>query len=853
VGAIKIIAGRKIAALLKGEGQNRFHRAMVAVGLIAAIASAALMGLVLWEIRSDQIDAGRQINESLTLAIDEQTTNTFKAADLALTLGKNLLLQARSAGTLDVERARALLRSVLVDRAIIRAIWILNESGRIVYDSDEGNIGIDLSDRPYFRFHRDNPERPLHIGDPVLSRSVGTWFISLSQPLRSPDGSFEGVIVTAIETLYFKRIWDRIDLGPNSTIALIRRDGTLVIRSPVNPELYGQRFPSPTFVQLSAIAPTGSYPTVSPVDGVKRYLSYSVLSYYPELALLVGRSQDVILAAWWRFAYVAAVGWIVAVALIGALLYWLQGARRLDLKNQEEAGKILREAEATLRETEARLRVMADHSPLAISLTDAEGRYLFVNKCFCDWQGLRPEDALGKTGAEVFPGRPLEHMYARRREAMKTGQPVWHTQRVTLQDGTVHDFEFVNFPLPGPAPTICTMASDVTDQRKTEEQLRQAQKMEAVGQLTGGIAHDFNNLLTVVLGNAEILAESLTDNPRLHHLAELMSRAAQHGATLTNGLLAFARKQTLQPKVTDINQLVRRLDGLLRRSLGEHIEIRLSLADSLGHATVDPTQLEVAILNLAVNARDAMPDGGKLAVETANADLNAHDTQPGDGVAPGPYVSISVTDTGTGMSRETLTKVFDPFFTTKELGKGTGLGLSMVYGFVKQSNGHVKIHSEIGRGTTVRLYLPRSTETAEQISIPSAPAEISRGSETILVVEDDDMVRSYVQSQLAALGYNVLIAHDGQEALDILRGTTPVDLLFTDIVMPGGLNGAELVADALRLRPTLKSVYTSGYAESLVSSHRPPGDDVALLQKPYMLRDLAAILRKVLDARPAPS
>jgi len=394
------------------------------------------------------------------------------------------------------------------------------------------------------------------------------------------------------------------------------------------------------------------------------------------------------------------------------------------------------------------------------------------------------------------------------------------------------------------------VARDITERKEAERRLQQSQKMEAAGQLTGGIAHDFNNLLTVILGNAEILTEALASNPQLKPVAALLAIAAQRGADLTRSLLAFSRKLVLQPTVTDVNQLVSRMDELLRRTLGEHIEINLVTRSELWSTIVDSAQLETAILNLAVNARDAMLQGGKLTIETDNVDLDRNYSKRNEGVSAGPYVMVSIADTGTGMTPEVVTRAFEPFFTTKEVGKGTGLGLSMVYGFAKQSNGHVKIYSEAGHGTNVKLYLPRSEQPDKPSIAPGDRTDALGRGETILIVEDDEMVHTYVTRQIKSLGYRVLSAQNGLEALKILRQGTQIDLLFTDVVMPGGMDGPELVVEARRLRRELKVLYTSGYTENSVVRQRKLDPGVELLSKPYRRHELAAKLRKVLDDHP---
>jgi len=386
---------------------------------------------------------------------------------------------------------------------------------------------------------------------------------------------------------------------------------------------------------------------------------------------------------------------------------------------------------------------------------------------------------------------------------------------------------------------------DVTATRETERQLQQAQKMEAVGELTGGIAHDFNNILTVITGTIEILADAVADKPGLAAVAKMIDEAAGRGADLTQRLLAFARRQPLEPRKIDVNALVIDATKLLRPTLGEHIEIKTALAGNLKTAHVDPHQLSSALLNLAINARDAMPQGGKLTLETSNVHLDENYAKANTEVQPGDYVLIAVSDTGEGIPADIRDRVFEPFFTTKDVGRGTGLGLSMVYGFTKQSGGHIKIYSEVGHGTTIRLYLPQASgeaEVPEDISVQP----VESGSETILVVEDDSLVRNYVVAQLKSLGYDVLTAANAVEALKIIKREKTLDLLFTDVIMPGEMNGRQLSDAAAKLRPDLKVLFTSGYTENAIVHHGRLDPGVLLLAKPYRKADLGRMIRQAL-------
>lgn len=393
---------------------------------------------------------------------------------------------------------------------------------------------------------------------------------------------------------------------------------------------------------------------------------------------------------------------------------------------------------------------------------------------------------------------------------------------------------------------INNFVKDVTRKRAAEEQLIQAQKMEAVGQLTGGIAHEFNNMLTVITGTIEILAEAVKDNPPLSTITKLISEAADRGAALTSSLLSFARKQALQPAEIDVNELLEELAKLLLATFDKKIEIVTRLDGNIWLALVDRGQLSSALLNLAINARDAMSDGGKLTLTTRNVVFGVREAiAVGAGYA-GDYVEIEIADTGTGIPQAILERIFDPFFSTKEVGKGTGLGLSMVFGFVKQSGGGIRVASAEGRGTTFAIYLPKANTSALR---PTGydDRKVVGGTETILCVEDDRDVRQYVTVQLESLGYKVIAAANAAEALAIAAEGTPFDLLFTDIVMAGGMNGRELAEQLVAARPSLRVLFTSGYAYDSPHAQERAGHGAPLLTKPYRKAELARVLRRCLD------
>jgi signal transduction histidine kinase len=393
------------------------------------------------------------------------------------------------------------------------------------------------------------------------------------------------------------------------------------------------------------------------------------------------------------------------------------------------------------------------------------------------------------------------------------------------------------------------LETQIREREKAEDALRQAQKMEAIGQLTGGVAHDFNNIMQVIIGNLEALNRRAMDKyTELGPLVSAAMRGAERAARLTHQLLAFARRQPLAPKAIEVNRLVAGMSDLLHRTLGETVQVETVLAGGTWRVLADANQLESALLNLALNARDAMPNGGKLTIETSNAYLDEDYAQNNDEVRPGQYVLIAVTDTGAGMSKDTLSKAFDPFFTTKEVGKGSGLGLSQVYGFMHQSGGHAKIYSEPGEGTTLKLYLPRPTESGESAEAAEAqPIPRAARSELVLVVEDDTDVRANTAQMVRDLGYDVLEAEDGNVGLRMIEAEPRIHLLFTDVGLPGGINGRQLADEAQRRRPELKILYSTGYARNAIVHHGRLDPGVNLITKPFTFAALAAKLRQVLD------
>ncbi|WP_421994282.1 PAS domain S-box protein [Roseococcus sp.] len=489
---------------------------------------------------------------------------------------------------------------------------------------------------------------------------------------------------------------------------------------------------------------------------------------------------------------------------------------------------------------------MLDQARDAILVRDLDHRVEYWNRSAERLYGWTRDEMLGQSVLERLHFEP-EAFTAAMELLLRDGY--WEGQFQLRRKDGVGLVVDVNWTLlrhaDGTPRGVLAVNSDITERVALEGRLRQAQRMEAVGQLTGGIAHDFNNLLTVILGNAEMLMDCLQDRP-LRAMAEFVISAAERGAALTGRLLAFSRQQTLAPRPVDVNQLLATLVRMLRRTLGNAIELAILAAPDLPNALIDAPQLENAVLNLCLNARDAMPAGGRLTIETQMATLGAG-AAVAEEVLPGDYILVSVTDTGTGMAPEVVAQAFEPFFTTKVVGAGSGLGLSMVYGFAKQSNGHVIIHSRPGQGTSVRLYIPCAQAPGPPVVDAPEAEHLAGGAESILLVEDDPLVRAHAVQQLRDLGYRVTVTAGGAEAMAELGRSDVIDLLFTDVVLSGGINGRELARRALETRPRLAVLFTSGHAEGAGADQ--PDPEEMLLQKPYRRRELAEKIRLALDRR----
>jgi PAS domain S-box-containing protein len=511
-----------------------------------------------------------------------------------------------------------------------------------------------------------------------------------------------------------------------------------------------------------------------------------------------------------------------------------------------------RRAEAELRANEERFAAFMDNSPAIAFVKDAAGRYTYTNvphrRCF----NLQPGEWIGKTDLEIWPSDIARTQRENDLAVLAGGQPVQLEEVLPTPDGTARVWMVFKFPFPDGSggTSLGGMAVDITDRKHLEEQLQQSQKMEAVGRLAGGVAHDFNNLLTIICGCSELMLNRLPSPDPGRELIEHIKEAGERAASLTRQLLTFSRKQVLEPKVLDINTVVAAVDRMLRRLIGEDVELATTLQPGLGRVLADAGHVEQILLNLALNSRDAMPRGGKLTIKTANVELDENYAHLNPDVKPGSYVVLAVSDTGCGMDEATRRRIFEPFFTTKSAGNGTGLGLATVFGIVKQSGGHIAVQSAPGRGTVIKVFLPRVHANLPAKSTHDQAAGNPSGSETLLLVEDEDGVRQLASHVLRANGYTVLEAANGADAMRVCQQHKgPIDLLVTDVVMPG-FGGRELADRLTGVRPDTRVLFLSGYMEDAVVRHGVQAAEVAFLQKPFKVESLVRKVREVLDEQP---
>jgi len=735
---------------------------------------------------------------------------------------------------------------------------------------------INIAARPYFANIVKTGQ--FTVGEFSKGLATDRNIVQFALPFYGDDGRMGGVIVAGLGLDWLADYIARKGVPEGAALAITDRNGIYLARYPHNERFVGTKMPGDRYLKMDDRGAVD----ILDIDGVERIEGYSALradsgglvvsfgiDKAQAFAEIQSRTQRGI------FLIVLSTSLVLVLASLGARRFihrplgqlvdaanqWRLGefARRVNIPGNSEFARVaeafntmagalehreheLSEAKEKAEEAAARITMIFESTTDSVLIVDWNWRIGYVNGPACA-QFAEVRDVIGMTVSEAFPDAADTEILSRLRESMSEQRSA--SFEAFCERRNIW-YAINAFPS---SQGLAIYVRDITEhkhaleaRRLVEEQLHQSQKMESVGQLTGGIAHDFNNLLTVVSGNLELI-EDAEDSSKARQFAAAARRAADRGAKLTAQLLAFSRRQRLNPKLVNANQLISEFQGLIRQAVGGGCEVKLRTDERLWPCYVDASLLETALLNLALNARDAMPDSGVLEIKTQNVVL---DEGAAAGCLPGSYVKVSVTDTGCGMRPEVRDRVFEPFFTTKEVGKGTGLGLSMVYGFVRQSGGYVAVESAPGAGTTVALYLPKATQRLDAEVEAVQKQAIPGGSERILVVDDNEDLLKVTSAMLTAFGYRVLCARNGAEAIQMFESGQEFDLLFSDVVMPNGMNGVELAREARRLSKAIKILLTSGYAADVLQRHGAV-DEFPIIDKPFRLADLARRLRSILD------
>ena len=824
--------------------RRKVYYALAGVFLVFILTGA---GLLWWEHeRTLRVEQRRA--ESLVHVLAEHLDRTFGAIESAV--NQLAVHSGRIGGPQAPPEAWAeVLDATLSGLSGIGSLNVLDADGLVVLSTNPSVTGTSRRDRYLHRRLKDGGSSDLVIGPAAPAEHISGVRIPVGRPLHDAEGRFVGFLAGIFQPERLRGVYEAIDLGSHGIIQLLHREGNLLFSQPHPSRFSGESAGNRTILDASRNGTDRGFFRAPLEAGGDSYLTAWRNLSRASLVVTVSVAERDALSAWHAEVIAfsgSAAGMAIMLVLAGMWITASSRAHVLTAADRDRVG-------AALGRSQAQFHAIIDHSPSGIVLKDGEGRYLLANRKIQEWFALPAEEILGRTDSELFGSDPEAEGAEQDHEVATTGEVFAHERDVKFRDGVSRRIVTTKFPVRfAESATVCVgdIMTDVTNSHEAEEKLRQAQKMEAIGQLTGGVAHDFNNLLTAVIGNLDLIQERLDGDPVTRRHLETAIRAAMRGSDLTHRLLAFARRQPMAPVNTDVNRLITECKVLLQRTLGAEIDIEIFPSEDAWPVLVDGNQLENVLLNLAINARDAMPGGGKLTIETANVNLDDDYAARNPDVAPGPHAMISLSDSGTGIAPEVLERVFEPFFTTKPQGQGTGLGLSMAYGFAKQSGGHIRIYSEVGQGTTVKLYLPRTMAAGlgspePQLAPTGAPP---RGSETILVVEDDPDVAEFTTAALESLGYRVLQVSDGPSALRSLQKISHLDLLLTDVVLPSGMNGREVAGKVREVFPHTKVLFISGYAESIVVHQGRLETGVNFLPKPFAKDALARKVRASLDA-----
>ena len=816
-----------------------FGPLLFSVALLSSLSVGFVGFRSLVESREATVRLAEVRSRNLVNSADQNITAMLNRIDHTLLSVADSIERDLASGGLDRARMKRILafeERYLPEAAAIR---VTNSGGPVILNNSSDNPRASLDDRTFFSYLKDHPEAGLFVTKPVQGLFTPKWAIPCARRYNLPDGRFGGIVVAPVPLEHFEQALGGYDVGPGGLRTLRDIDGGFIARYPT--VVKGQTLPvgdKTISGELKALIRSRvsqeTYFSTTPYDQTKRTLTFRRMKAAPFI-VVAGLAEEDYLAQWYRdrARTLAVVAAFIAGTWLTAWLLWRSW------KGQESDAQALKQSETKYRnllDSLDALVYVADMTTYEILMLNKYGQKVFGNivgkKC---WQTLQS----GQSGPCAFctndrlllpSGEPAEPIVW---EFQNTVNNHWYEcrdQAIKWSDGRVVRME---------------IATDITERKKLERQLSQAQKMESIGHLAGGIAHDFNNMLTAIIGYASLLNMKIEKDDPLRQFVDQILSSAEKSANLTQQLLAFSRKQIISPKETNLNKLINGVEGMLQRLIGEDIEFKTSLADKDIFVMVDPGQIEQVLMNLCTNARDAMPHGGLLSISTDIAELDKDDIKIRDLEKPGRYAFISFSDTGCGMDEKTQQSIFEPFFTTKEAGKGTGLGLSIVYGVIKQHNGNVAVYSEPGKGTTFKIYLPLIKSVPEaKVSEVITP---KGGTETILITEDNKEVRVLTRQVLEEFGYKVIEAVDGEEAINKFQENKDViKLVILDVIMPRK-SGKEAGDEIKKIKPDARILFTSGYTVDSIHKQGIIEKGMDFISKPVTPHDLLVKVRGILD------
>jgi signal transduction histidine kinase/ActR/RegA family two-component response regulator len=821
--------------------RGRLRASVIGLAVAVVVALALLQGVNLWSRHRQTVSETEVRTSDLTYILAEHMRSSISAVDASL---KQLVLHSARVGGPNAPAAswQPVLGTAIAGMSYVGSLTVTDADGVIRHSTIPALIGQSRREEYLFTRLAADPKAGIVADTPFRSLIDQRIIIPLGRALVAADGSFQGVVVATLVPEAFRDFYKSVDVGHGGLIWVMHSTGLVFFREPSTADPRQTIDLSPLL--RAAMQQSNAGVLRAPLDpGGPTYVSAWHALDEPPIIIAVSFNMPEALRAWRRDALLS-IGLTLLVALAMGVASF-QVVRQVDARAAAEQTLVQRDQELVEAQRVAGLGAARFTGPSFM---------VQVSSQLCTLLVLPAES--GEMTLDTLLERLIVPDRARLREALESclasgrrcelevhAKNPEGAERILQFEGVVQDTG------DSEGASIFAIFQDVTEHRLAEQRSTEAQRLAALGRLTGGVAHDFNNLLTVIKGYSDLLLARLDENDPARRSIEEIEKAAERAAGRTRQLLAFSRKQILQPKVLELNTIVADVENMLRRLIGEDIQLAFNLDPALGRVKADPGQLEQVLLNLAVNARDAMPQGGRLIIETTNVNLDEIYARNYVGVEPGPYVMLAVSDTGCGMDKETQSQIFEPFFTTKEAGKGTGLGLSTAYGIVKQSGGNIWVYSEPGKGTTFKIYLPRVGEPSE-IAETRAPATGSfRGSETILLVEDEETLRKLAREILETSGYTVLAAANANEALFLhSQHQGQIGLMVTDVVMPE-MSGRELAQHIATLDSEMKVLFMSGYTDDAIVFHGVLEEGIDFLQKPFSLEALERKVREVLDKR----